>query len=162
MSAQQGRKGFSTTELFNLFDEIIDDVLADPWEEVTPKEAVGLSEIVAILNVERKATGRELVALPPWVHLQVNACAKKGMLKGKGRKGQPREALIDFLIETVLRVANENKYELKDSGAVETLLEAENQALKDAAKTLLEHGMKNKRGFAKPGIERLRKLLFDI
>jgi hypothetical protein len=157
MSKQQKSKGFTTRELFEEYDGIIDDMLADPWSEVTPQEAVGLSEIVAIVNVERQAAGRpELVALPPWVHLQVNACAKRGMLKGGGRKGQPRSPLIKWFLEMVLIDAKEAKYELLRSGAAQSLPKAENQALEDAVKTLREHG------FEKPGVETIRRKFSDV
>jgi hypothetical protein len=60
----------------NWFDEIIEDIAAEGWEQVEVRDALDLSEIIAQVNVKRKAEAREQVVIPPSVILRVLEYAK--------------------------------------------------------------------------------------
>ena len=112
-------KGFSNDDKAALYDEPIEDILAD-IEGVTldPLDATELSDIVAAVNAERKRQERELVALPPALHRQINAYAKRGMLKGGGRS-RPRDSRLTRLFkQTTLPEIAEFAYKFPTGGAV--------------------------------------------
>jgi hypothetical protein len=58
------------------FDDIIDDMVAEGWEQVGIRDALDLLEIAAAVNVKRKAEGCEQVVVPPSVLLRVHEYAK--------------------------------------------------------------------------------------
>jgi hypothetical protein len=60
----------------NWFDEIIEDIAAEDWEQVGVRDALDLCEIIAQVNLKRKAEGREQIVVPPSVTLRVLEYAK--------------------------------------------------------------------------------------
>lgn len=63
--------------IVNWFDEIIEDIAAEGWEQVEIRDALDLSEIIAQVNLKRKAEGREQVVIPPSVTFRVLEYAKR-------------------------------------------------------------------------------------
>lgn len=152
-----GKKGYSPKEIIDLFDDDIDEIIAGLAEvELTPQEAVDLSELVATLNGVREAVGHELVPLPPALHRQINKCAKRGMRKGGGRKGRPSDSLlIGWLKDDVVEQAELRKDELKIPDDVRNLTDAEGRAYEEAADTLRDYGIK--RGLSIDALKKRRR-----
>jgi hypothetical protein len=123
--------------------------------DLHPQEVLDLSEFIHGLNVQRHALGRELVVLPPKLHLQLNAFAKRGMRKGGGRKkkGWSKKNLgIRFILGLTLENALDRKrqlYEQSRSNAAQSRrakapinkVQAESQAAEEARDDLLQYGI---------------------
>lgn len=108
-------KGFSDDDKAALYDELIEDILADiEGMTLDPLDATELSDIVAAVNAERKRQERELVALPPAPHRQINAYAKRGMLKGGGRSRPHDSHLTRLFKQTTLPEIAEFAYKRKE------------------------------------------------
>jgi hypothetical protein len=135
---------FSVADIAVLYDDMIEDMLASlEGMELDPRDALDVSEIVGALNVERKNHGRELVALPPALHLQINEYAGKGMYKGKGRRFPRRDSLLKKrFLDTKVEMARERKETLSKSGTVRNKLDASLQAAEEIAAEVRAHGLK--------------------
>lgn len=153
--------GFSQSDLFYLYDEIVEDMLGD-WDLTTlhPRDALDMSEIVEAVNAERKLRGQELVNLPPALHRQINQYAKLGMYKGKGRDfDRPDSELKRQFIDAWKERAKERKEALQKSGeftfpdgtvaTVKNKTEALDQAAIETAAAMRAHGLKRKSGTVK-------------
>jgi len=134
-------KGLSEADIVVLYDELIEDILAGiEAQPLDPRDAMDLSVIVAAVNAARKPEGRELVALPPALHSQINEYAKQGMPKGRGR---PRSNYLKTLfLESMDDMATERKEALIRSGLVRNKLEASLQAAEEIAVEVRAHGLK--------------------
>jgi hypothetical protein len=136
--------GFSDSDIALLYDDIVEETL-DGIDALAldPRDAMDASEIVAAVNAERSREGRELVALPPSLHKQINEYAKQGMYKGKGRRFPRRDSLLKKrFLEAVVESARERKEDLEKSGTVRNKLEALLQAADETAAAVRGRGLK--------------------
>ena len=127
-----------------LFDEIIEDILADALGEgeVGPQDAVDLAEIVYAVNVARHAEGRPRVTLPLTVERQLLECAKLGMHKGKGNNGRPRDSqAVKLLKDGIVIWANDRKQELLAQGMKQGMTKKAAQGAEDLASKLYGNGV---------------------
>lgn len=131
----------STEFTVALFDEKIEDMLADEWGEVDAQNAVDLAEIVYAVNVARQAEGRPLLALPLGIQRQLLECSKRGMHKGKGRKHPPDRYVVKKFKEAILYWAKDRQQELYDLQGMKSL-EAQLQAADEAEDLARKHGLK--------------------
>jgi hypothetical protein len=75
-------------EIADLFDELIDDMIADDWRsDLDLSTAADLLEIVTAVNLRRQREGRELVQLPLSVMVRLRDFIKHG----RRDKGKPRD-----------------------------------------------------------------------
>lgn len=96
-------KGFSESDIAVLYDDLIEVMLTDIKGTVLePRDAMDLSEIAAAVNALREREGRELAALPPALHRQINEYAVQGMHKGHGRRHPRNSNRTKLFNETAL------------------------------------------------------------
>jgi hypothetical protein len=158
LSKSKKTKGYSEADIADLYDDRIEEMLADSWMNADPRDLMDLSLTVAAVNAQRQKRGEPLVALPPDVHRQINAFAEKGMYKGLGQRYPRRySALLTEFLDAAADEAREKKEKLVKTGVythpddpektetpIAGKVDATNVAATETARMLRAHGIKRK------------------
>jgi hypothetical protein len=142
MPEQRSTHGFSRFDLAVLYEDSIEEILADMDGKLHPADAVDWSTVIAAVNVERKKCGATLVAVPPDLHDQVNRYAAEGKYRASEGSSRRYGFLKKLAQSTLINEARERADQLVTSGAVRNKTEAVLQAAEEFSRVFKSHGFK--------------------